>query len=80
MQAVISKWGNSLAVRLPSAVVRQAGYQIEQKVDLTVTRGRIVIEPCAQVEYDLDALVSGINSDNLHEEVSFGSPLGNEAL
>jgi antitoxin MazE len=28
----------------------------------------------------LDALISGINAANVHEEVGFGSPAGNEAL
>jgi hypothetical protein len=32
------------------------------------------------VEYDLDALVNGINATNAHEEVSFGPPVGHEAL
>ena len=45
MQAVIRKWGNSPTLRLPSAVLKEAGYEIEQKVELHVTRGRIVIQP-----------------------------------
>ena len=80
MEAVIRKWGNSPALRLPIAVLREAGYQLEQKVDLTVSRGRIVIQPSEKVEYDLDALISGINLSNVHDEVSFGSPVGSETL
>lgn len=80
MEAVIRKWGNSPALRLPTRVLREAGYQLEQKVDLIVSPGRIVIQPCEKVEYDLDALISGINPCNVHEEVGFGSPVGNEAL
>ena len=80
MEAVIRKWGNSPALRLPTAVLKEAGYQLEQKVDLIVSRGRIVIQPSEKVEYDLDALISGINAANVHDEVSFGPPVGNEAL
>jgi antitoxin MazE len=80
MEAVIRKWGNSPALRLPTAVLKEAGYQLEQKVDLVVTRGRIIIQPTEKVAYDLDALVSGITADNGHEEVSFGPPVGREAL
>ncbi len=80
MEAVIRKWGNSPALRLSTAVLKEAGYQIEQKVDLLVSRGRIVIQPSEKVEYDLEALVSGITAENVHDEVSFGSPVGNEAL
>ncbi len=80
MQAVIRKWGNSPAVRLPSAVLKEAGYQLEQKVELTVSRGRIIIQPSSKVQYDLDALVSGIHAENLHGEADFGSPVGKESL
>jgi antitoxin MazE len=80
MESVIRKWGNSPALRLPTAVLKEAGYKIEQKVDVTVTRGRIVIEPSSKVEYDLDALVNGITANNIHEEADFGAPVGKEAL
>lgn len=80
METVIRKWGNSPALRLPTAVLKAAGYQLEQKVELVVSRGRIVIQPSDKVEYDLDALISGINAANAHEEVSFGAPVGREAL
>jgi len=80
MEAVIRKWGNSPALRLPTAVLKEAGYQLEQKVDLIVSRGRIIIQPSEKVEYDLDALISGISTTNTHDEVSFGSPVGKEAL
>ena len=78
MEAVIRKWGNSPALRLPSAALKEAGYQLEQKVTLTVSRGRILIEPSEKVEYDLDALVGGITASNAHAEFSFGKPVGQE--
>lgn len=54
--------------------------QLEQKVELIVSRGRIVIQPSEKVEYDLDALVKGITPANAHREISFGKPVGKEAL
>ena len=78
MEPVIRKWGNSPAVRLPAAAIREAGFSLEQKVNLTVSRGRIVIEPSSRVEYDLDELVGAITDSNLHSEVGFGKPVGNE--
>ena len=80
MQAVIRKWGNSPAVRLPLAVMKEANFSVEQKVTIVVTRGRIVIEPSEVVEYGLDDLLEGINSKNVHAEVSVGRPVGKEAL
>ncbi len=80
MEAVIRKWGNSPALRLPTSALKEAGYQLEQKVNLIVSRGRILIEPSDNVAYDLDTLLKGITSDNIHAEVSFGNPVGQEAL
>jgi antitoxin MazE len=80
MEAVIRKWGNSPALRLSTAVLKEAGYQIEQKVDLIVSRGRIIIQPAERVEYDLETLIGGLNEENRHDEVSFGAPVGKEAL
>lgn len=78
MEAIIRKWGNSPALRLPTAALKEAGYQLEQKVNLIVSRGRILIEPSEKVEYDLDSLVRGITASNAHSEVSFGKPVGQE--
>ena len=80
METVIRKWGNSPALRLPTALLKEAGYQLEQKVDLVVSRGRIIIQPSKKIEYDLDTLVNGINAGNTHDEVNFGQPVGHEAL
>ena len=80
MDAVIRKWGNSPALRLPTAVLKEAGYQLEQKVELIVSRGCIVIQPSQKIEFDLNELINGISARNSHEEVSFGAPVGKEAL
>lgn len=80
METTIRKWGNSPALRLPTSVLKDAALQLEQRVTLVVKRGRIVIEPVKTAEYDLNELVAGINAQNAHDEVSFGAPVGKEAL
>lgn len=80
MKAVIRKWGNSPALRLPVAVMKEANFSVEQKVTVIATRGRIVIEPSDVVEYDLDSLLAGINAKNTHAEVGTGRPRGKEAF
>ena len=80
MESIIRKWGNSPALRLPTAVLKEAGYRLEQKVRIVVSRGRIVIQPAERVQYDLDELVAGITASNTHSEFSFGKPVGKETL
>ena len=78
MKPTIRKWGNSPAVRLPAAVLREAAFGIEQRVNISVSQGRIVIEPSGRVAYDLDALLDGITAGNRHEEIDFGAAVGKE--
>lgn len=80
MDATIRKWGNSPAVRLTASTMKAAAFDLEQKVVIKASKGRIVIEPAKTVGYTLEALVSGINDKNLHLEVDFGPPVGRELL
>lgn len=40
----------------------------------------VIITATGRVEYDLDTLVGGIDTQNIHDEVNFGAPVGKEAL
>lgn len=80
MEAVIRKWGNSPAVRLNLAAMKAAAFDLEQHVTIKATRGRIVIEPADKFDFKLDDLLAEITGTNLHSEVSFGAPIGREAL
>lgn len=79
METTLRKWGNSPALRLPLALLREADMSPDQKVSVTVDNGRIVIAPCERVAYDLDELLDGITADNRHAAVDTGAPVGKEA-
>jgi len=79
MKAVVKKWGNSASVRIPAAVLQAAKLRLDDSVDVREESGRIVIEPVPCKEYTLSELLKGITSENLHEEVDFGRPVGKEA-
>ena len=70
MRSRIEKWGNSAAVRIPTAVLEAAHLHLNQPVDMRVEGGRIVIAPPDLPRYDLDALVAGITDENRPEPVS----------
>ena len=78
MQTKIRKWGNSLAVRIPKAFVREARVAYGTPVDLSVDGGRIVIDPHTEPEYRLEDLLKGVTKRNLHAEVSTGEAVGQE--
>jgi antitoxin MazE len=78
MKTRIQKWGNSLALRIPRAFASEVGLEPDSEVEVTLVDGQIVIAPVTQ-GYTLDDLLAGITEDNLHGEISTGTPLGNEA-
>lgn len=79
MESIIRKWGNSPAVRINAAAMKIAAFDIEQRVTIKATKGRIVIESADTLEFNLKDLVAGITQENIHEEADFGEPAGREA-
>ena len=75
MKSVIRKWGSNAALLLPVTSIEEAGYRVGQRVEVNVSRGRIVIHPLEKLEYDLKTLVENITDANSHGEVSFGLPM-----
>ncbi len=78
MQTKIQKWGNSLAVRIPKAFVKEAHVAYGTTVDLSLDNGRIVIDPHPEPEYLLADLLKSVTERNLHGEVDTGAPVGKE--
>lgn len=78
MQTRIQKWGNSLAVRIPKAFVREAGVACGTPVDLSVADGKIVIVPHTEPAYRLEDLLKGVTQHNVHAEVETGRAVGRE--
>jgi antitoxin MazE len=78
VKALVKKWGNSAAVRIPAAVMRAIHLELDEVVDVREEAGRIVIQPIRRKNYDLDELLKGITSKNRHDPVDFGPPSGKE--
>jgi antitoxin MazE len=78
LKTSIGKWGNSPAIRIPNALMREAQLNTKQQVNISVSRGRIIIEPLRDPEYSLDELLSQITPANRHDEVDFGDAVGKE--
>lgn len=78
MQSSVRKWGNSASVRIPASILSATKLNVDDAVEIRAERGRIVIEPIRKPKYDLNDLVAGITDANLHGEIDFGPPVGNE--
>jgi antitoxin MazE len=73
----LSKWGNSLGLRLPKSVARQVQLDEGDPVQVSVDNGTIVIRP-SRPRYSLDELVRRITPQNRHDERDWDGRLGNE--
>jgi antitoxin MazE len=79
MQSKVQRWGNSLAVRIPKAFAQDIGIEEDSSVEISVAEGGLMISPKAPRPFTLKQLLAGITDENLHEEISTGPALGNEA-
>lgn len=77
MRTQISKWGHSLAVRIPKGLAQEANLKEGSGVEVSVSRGKIILVPVAP-KYTLEQLTSGITKKNRHDEESWGGPQGSE--
>ena len=76
----IQKWGNSQGLRFTKALLEEAQINVGDEVQVSVHKGRIVVEPVTKVRgrYDLEALVSKMPKGYRAEELDWGPPVGRE--
>jgi antitoxin MazE len=75
----VTKWGHSLAIRIPKPFADQLDWRENTEIVPTIVDGKLVLEAVSEPAYDLQDLVAGITPENLHKETSTGGPVGNEA-
>lgn len=81
MNAHFSKWGNSIALRIPTGMARELQVSEGSTADLQVKGGALVVTPVDVVPtYDINELIAAITPENLHGETDTGDPVGNETL
>lgn len=78
MQSQISKWGHSLAIRIPKAFAQQVQLEEGQAVDISIAGGQLIVTPQAPA-MTLEALLADVTPENLHTEVDMGGPVGRES-
>ncbi len=77
MKTVVKKWGNSLGIRIPKAIVNDLLLKDGTIIEITEQDNSILLR--VKEEYLLDHMLENITNENLHHEISTGKPIGNEA-
>jgi antitoxin MazE len=78
MNALFSKWGNSVALRIPAAFAKELGVSEGKAAEITIRDGSLVVTPVAGPVYTLDQLLDGMTTENMYGEIDTGGPVGNE--
>ena len=79
METLLSRWGNSLGVRIPKVMAADAGLNAGDTVCITNSEGVIVIKKSRKnPKYCLSDLVSQITDENRHAATDWGEPKGRE--
>lgn len=71
----VSRWGASLAIRIPKPVAEQWGVREGAVVELIPRREEVILR---KRRYDLRELVAGITAGNRHGEMDWGPAEGAE--
>lgn len=75
----VAKWGNSLAVRIPRAIVKEAGLSEGDRVSLDLGADGSIVLRSSRRQYSLAELVDGISKKNRHRETDWGPARGKES-
>lgn len=74
MRIRLTKWGNSLGIRLPKVFAVHMGLQLGKEVDLELRKDSLIVSPVDT----LDALLERVSPENVHGETDMGKPVGKE--
>ncbi len=81
MKARVSKWGNSLAIRLPKAAVASLQVRAGEPVDLVIEGDSLLIR-ARRPRYSLEELVAAMRREDQPEVIDdvMSPPMGDEVL
>jgi antitoxin MazE len=79
MRAQITRWGNSLGLRVPKEIATQIGLKAGARVEITAEEGRIIVSVARPV-YSLDELLVGMTPNAMHTAYDWGTELGREVV
>ena len=84
MQVRVSRWGNSLAVRLPKAVAENLRLEEGQTVDLEIEDGSVRLRPAGRPKYptlaEMVAEMKRLGSENEPPTVDWRPDVGAEII
>src|SRR5277367_4661487 len=79
VQVQVARWGNSLGLRIPKDIARQAGLREGARVVVEAEGDRIIISP-ARPRYVLADLLQGMTPEAIRQAFDWGPDKGREIV
>ncbi len=79
MQVQLTRWGNSLGMRIPKDLAAKLGLSEGSRVDVEAEGDRIVIS-VGRPRYRIEDLVVGMTHDGLRDAFDWGADQGREVI
>jgi antitoxin MazE len=57
-----------------------ARFALDHQVDIREEGGRVISEPIAEPVFRLKDLLAAVTDENIHGEIDFGAPVGQESV
>ena len=80
MTTTVQKWGNSLALRIPSSLAKDIHLRQGSVVELVIVEGRMVMKPKEERKFSLAKMLNSVTKENLHSAQDWGGAAGRESL
>lgn len=77
MKGKVTKWGNSLAIRIPKVLADAVELSDGSVVEMRSGKNMITLQTLKK-EVSLSELLEQVSPDNLHDESDSGRPRGRE--
>lgn len=79
MQVQISKWGNSLGLRLPRALAQQVGIDEGKRVSIAADGNRLILEAVPSA-YRLEDLLANVTPEAMRAAYDWGADAGRKSV
>jgi antitoxin MazE len=76
----VQQWGNSLAVRIPAAVARSAGFRVGQPVEVSAQDSNVLVRALGEPKLTLAQKLAVFDPALHGGEAIATRPVGNEVL
>jgi antitoxin MazE len=74
----VKKWGNSLAIRIPQAVVQNLRLSVDNDIQIVSNGSIATLKRKNHKKVTLQELLDKVTPENTHGEIDWGGPVGKE--